>query len=139
MLIRQGRKHLGSATATSRSDPEGSAALLYDAARKALAAVLANQGLRATAAGGHLATYEAVHAQLVPPLGAVINPLTVYAGSAIRPSTRQPTSRRRLWKPPISSRTSPRPVTLSRPVLASSIRCRCTENGSADGFVGRFG
>lgn len=74
MLIQQARKHLGSAAATSRSDPEGSAALLYDAARKALTGVLANQGLRATAAGGHLATYEAVHAQLVPPLGAVIRP-----------------------------------------------------------------
>jgi hypothetical protein len=74
MLIEQAYKHLDSAASASRSDPEGSAALLYDAARKALTGVLANQGLRATAAGGHLATYDAVHAQLVPPLGAILKP-----------------------------------------------------------------
>lgn len=48
--------------------------MLYDAARKALSAVLANQGLRATSSGGHLALYNAVFAQLEPPLGNTIKP-----------------------------------------------------------------
>lgn len=48
--------------------------MLYDAARKALAAVLENQGLRATSRGGHIAVREAVSAQLDPPLGAVLRP-----------------------------------------------------------------
>ena len=43
--------------------------MLYDAARKALCSVLENQGLRATSRGGHIAVYEAVNAQLDPPLG----------------------------------------------------------------------
>ncbi|OUZ11930.1 hypothetical protein BHE97_03385 [Aeromicrobium sp. PE09-221] len=37
---------------------------LYAAARKALAAVLAKQGLRATSQGGHLAAQHAIEAQL---------------------------------------------------------------------------
>jgi hypothetical protein len=47
---------------------------MYDAARKALAAVLNNQGLRPTTGGGHLAAYEAVRAQLDPPMGHVLRP-----------------------------------------------------------------
>jgi hypothetical protein len=43
-------------------------------ARKALAAILENQGLRATSRGGHIAVREAVSAQLDPPLGAVLRP-----------------------------------------------------------------
>jgi len=42
---------------------------LYDAARFALTAILAQQGLRPTRVGGHLAVVEAVRAQLDPPLG----------------------------------------------------------------------
>jgi hypothetical protein len=55
-------------------DPPGGYALLYDAARKALAAVLENQGLRATTRAGHLAVYEATRAQLDPPMGKVPQP-----------------------------------------------------------------
>jgi hypothetical protein len=47
---------------------------LYDAARKALNAVLENQGLRATSRGGHIAVLDAVSAQLDPPLGSVLRP-----------------------------------------------------------------
>jgi hypothetical protein len=39
-----------------------------------LAAVLENQGLRATSRGGHIAVREAVSAQLDPPLGGVLRP-----------------------------------------------------------------
>lgn len=73
-LIESARRHLVSAGSAANADPDGCAALLYDAARKALAAVLANQGLRATSDGGHLAIYDAVTAQLDPPLGKVLRP-----------------------------------------------------------------
>ena len=73
-LLESARRHLVSAAATADDDPDGCAALLYDAARKSLAAVLANQGLRATSNGGHLAIYDAVTAQLDPPLGKILRP-----------------------------------------------------------------
>jgi hypothetical protein len=68
------RTHVGSAQRLLDSDPEGAYTLAYDAARRALAAVLQNQGLRATGRGGHTAVYEAVRAQLDPPLGAILRP-----------------------------------------------------------------
>ena len=74
VLLRQARRHLDSARAIAVADAVGAYQLLYDAARKALAAVLENQGLRATSRGGHIAVREAVSAQLDPPLGAVLRP-----------------------------------------------------------------
>ncbi|MEU2429596.1 MULTISPECIES: hypothetical protein [unclassified Streptomyces] len=68
------RTHVGSARQLAATDPEGAYTLAYDAARRALAAVLQNQGLRATSRGGHLGVYEAVRAQLDPPLGSVLRP-----------------------------------------------------------------
>ncbi|MFE7791176.1 hypothetical protein [Streptomyces sp. NPDC057460] len=56
------------------SDPEGAYTSAYDAARRALAAVPQNQGLRATSRGGHRAVYEAVRAQPDPPLGSILRP-----------------------------------------------------------------
>ena len=73
-LLDQARQHLVSARAVVENDPEGAYAIGYDASRKALAAVLENQGLRATSRGGHVAVYRSVHAQLDPPLGAVLRP-----------------------------------------------------------------
>jgi hypothetical protein len=73
-MLAQARRHLTSAQEICGNDPEGGYALLYDAGRKALAAVLGNQGLRPSSAGGHLAVYEAVRAQLDPPMGAVLSP-----------------------------------------------------------------
>ena len=74
VLLDQARRHLSSAQAIADSDAAGAYQLLYDAARKALAAVLENQGLRATSRGGHIAVREAVSAQLDPPLGAMLRP-----------------------------------------------------------------
>jgi hypothetical protein len=68
------RKHIASARLLLDSDPEGAYTLAYDGARRALAAVLQNQGLRATSRGGHIAIYDAVLAQLDPPLGSVLRP-----------------------------------------------------------------
>jgi hypothetical protein len=48
--------------------------MVYDAARKALTAMLENQGLRPTTRGGHLAVYEAARAQLDPPMGQMLRP-----------------------------------------------------------------
>lgn len=73
-LIAQARKHLDSAAKVCESDPDGGYALVYDAARKALTAILENQGLRPTSRGGHLAVYHAVRAQLEPPMGAKLRP-----------------------------------------------------------------
>ncbi|WP_236808213.1 hypothetical protein [Amycolatopsis albispora] len=68
------RTHIASARLLIDSDPEGAYTLAYDGARRALAAVLQNQGLRATSRGGHIAVYEAVRAQLDPPLGSTLRP-----------------------------------------------------------------
>jgi len=71
-LTAQARAHLASATSICADDPAGGYAMTYDAARKALTAVLENQGLRPTTRGGHLAVYQAVRAQLSPPLGDIL-------------------------------------------------------------------
>lgn len=73
-LLAQAGKHLTSAGEVCDQDPAGGYALVYDAARKALTAVLENQGLRPTTRGGHLAAYEAVRAQLDPPMGKILRP-----------------------------------------------------------------
>ncbi len=73
-LIRQAGAHLASAHRIADDDPVGAFQLLYDAARKALCAVLENQGIRATSRGGHIAVLEAVAAQLDPPLGKILRP-----------------------------------------------------------------
>jgi hypothetical protein len=74
LLLSQARLHVASAAAIADSDPAGAYQLLYDAARKSLAAVLENQGVRATSRGGHIAVRDAVTAQLDPPLGGVLRP-----------------------------------------------------------------
>ena len=73
-LLAQARRHLANAQGAAAKDPEGAYGTLYDAGRKALWAVLANQGLRPTTRGGHLAVYDTVRAQLDPPMGAQLRP-----------------------------------------------------------------
>lgn len=72
-LIVSARSQLASA-ALPQNDPQTAYDALYSAARKGLTAILENQGLRPTTRGGHLAPYEAVRAQLDPPLGPIIRP-----------------------------------------------------------------
>nr|WP_269809923.1 hypothetical protein [Kineosporia rhizophila] len=67
--------HLQTAQSVSDLDPEIAYGALYAAARKALTALLIQQGLRPTRAGGHEVVIEAVQAQLVPPLGEVMRPM----------------------------------------------------------------
>lgn len=71
-LIAQARTHIASAVKVCADDPAGGYALAYDGARKALTAILENQGLRPTTRGGHVAVLEAVRAQLDPPMGRVL-------------------------------------------------------------------
>jgi hypothetical protein len=63
-LLVEAQRHLQSASALGQADPPGAYDMLYSAARKAMSAALAVQGLRATSQGGHLAVQEAVIAQL---------------------------------------------------------------------------
>uniref|UniRef100_UPI001359CC03 HEPN domain-containing protein n=1 Tax=Agromyces humi TaxID=1766800 RepID=UPI001359CC03 len=62
--------HIASAKAIQHSDQPAALAIAYDAARKALAAILLNEGLRPTSIGGHIACIDAVDAQVRPPLDA---------------------------------------------------------------------
>ena len=73
-LLRQSRNHLLSALKLADSDPEGAYSALYDAARKALVAVLEVQGLRPTTKGGHFIICEALEVQINPPFDDVIAP-----------------------------------------------------------------
>lgn len=63
-LLAEAERHLVSAERVADTDPPMAYDSLYSAARKALAAVLAKQGLRATSRGGHLAAQRAIEAQL---------------------------------------------------------------------------
>ncbi len=70
VMIVRARTHLRTASDALDSDPTGAFQMAYDAARKALAAILANQGLRATTApGAHAVLLETCLAQLDPPMG----------------------------------------------------------------------
>lgn len=73
-LISQARTHAAAAASITDLDPAGAYQLTYDGARKALVAVLQNQGLRPTRTGGHVAVYDAVSAQLDRALGQIIRP-----------------------------------------------------------------
>lgn len=63
-LITKARQHLVTAEAVAPTDPDIGMDALHNANRKALEAVLLDQGLRTTRDGGHTAPYEAAKAQL---------------------------------------------------------------------------
>lgn len=73
-LIDKARLHLQTARSLAEADPEIAYDALYGAARKALTAVLRQQGLRPTREGGHEAVIQAAEAQLVPPAGPILRP-----------------------------------------------------------------
>lgn len=56
-------------------DAELAYAAVHDAVRKALAAMLQAQGLRATTTGGHLAVQHAVKAQFAATMGTLLRPI----------------------------------------------------------------
>lgn len=71
-LVESARRHLTSAATIRQTDLEGAYAALYDAARKACAALLEAQGLRATSRGGHIALRDAVFAQFADLSGGAV-------------------------------------------------------------------
>ena len=62
-VLEQARRRLKIAEAALTIDPDGAYTNAYDAARLAATALLAQQGLRPTQAGGHRAVEEALLAQ----------------------------------------------------------------------------
>jgi hypothetical protein len=109
--------HLATAAVVAGTDPEIAYDALYAAARKALSALLVQQGLRPTRSGGHEVAIEAAYAQLVPPLGEVLRPFRRikrrrndgdYAGSEDQ-----------IHEERTSTQTSPPPPRSSRPPPAS--------------------
>lgn len=75
-LVAESKVRLASARLVLESGDNSTAGIIaYDSARLALSAILANEGLRTTTAGGHYALFEAVSAQLGgSTLGATLNP-----------------------------------------------------------------
>jgi len=61
--LERARRSLDAARIIAAAAPNSSIILAYDAARQACVALLAQQGLRPTTAGGHYAIEEAVRAQ----------------------------------------------------------------------------
>jgi hypothetical protein len=68
-LVEDAETHMRSADAIADFDYPGAFQLGYDAARKACTALLAQQGLRSTQKGGHIAVADAVRAQFNGPNG----------------------------------------------------------------------
>jgi HEPN domain-containing protein len=64
------RRGLEAARVLAESAPDSSVVLAYDAARQACVALLAQQGLRPTTAGGHYVVEEVIRAQFGPTLRA---------------------------------------------------------------------
>ncbi len=62
-LVAEAEKHLAAAEAIEAIDETGAFQLAYDGARKACSALLAQQGLRSTTRGGHVAVQDTMRAQ----------------------------------------------------------------------------
>lgn len=69
--LRKAAQRLDTAAAIVVDDPESAFVLAYDAARFVGEAMLAQQGLRSTQAGGHVAVAEAVRFQFAGPFTAL--------------------------------------------------------------------
>lgn len=65
-LLKKAAVTLETARSAIERDPDSAFVLAYDAARQAVTALLAHQGLRPTTKGGHLAVERAVRAQFGP-------------------------------------------------------------------------
>lgn len=126
-LVAEARRHLASAqTLAATTDTSLAFLAAYDAARKALTAVLAVQGLRASGGdGGHAVLLDAVRPQF-PSRKPVLQAFDWMRGRGTPRSTRTPTAR------PPPSRTSPRRFP-RRPRSSTSSRCSWRRSRSADG------
>ena len=61
--VERAERTTSTARTVANADPDSAYVLAYDAARQACAALLAQQGLRATSEGGHYVVEEVVRAQ----------------------------------------------------------------------------
>lgn len=68
--LERARRSLDAARVLAEPAPDSCVVLAYDAARQACVAILAQQGLRPTTAGGHYAIEEVIRAQFGPVLRA---------------------------------------------------------------------
>jgi hypothetical protein len=66
VALARARRLLTSAATLLDTDPDTAVVLAYDAARQAGTAILAQQGLRATVSGGHIAVERTLRAQFEP-------------------------------------------------------------------------
>lgn len=66
LLLARASTTMATARSVVESDPDSAFVLAYDAARQALTALLAHQGLRPTTKGGHVAVERAARAQFGP-------------------------------------------------------------------------
>ena len=65
-LLTKAAVTLATARSAAERDPDSAFVLAYDAARQAMTALLAHQGLRPTTKGGHFAVERAARAQFGP-------------------------------------------------------------------------
>lgn len=65
-LMRKASTTVQTARSVIETDPDSAFVLAYDAARQALTALLAHQGLRPTTSGGHYVVEQAIKAQFGP-------------------------------------------------------------------------
>jgi len=65
-LLARAAVTLGTARSAAERDPDSAFVLAYDAARQAVTALLAHQGLRPTTKGGHYAVEQVARAQFGP-------------------------------------------------------------------------
>lgn len=66
LLLARASTTMTTARSVVETDPDSAFVLAYDAARQALTALLAHQGLRPTTRGGHVAVERAARAQFGP-------------------------------------------------------------------------
>lgn len=74
-MLDQANQHVRSVNTLASEDPYAAYSLIHDAIRKALAAMLQAQGLRATTAGGHITVQHAIFAQFEPTMGRMLRSL----------------------------------------------------------------
>jgi hypothetical protein len=90
-MLHQARAHLTSAALVVENDPTGAFVLAYDSARKTLAAILVNQGLRAGGDGAHTVLLDVVLAQLDRLWAGPFGPFPGCVRCVTTPSTPHPT------------------------------------------------
>ena len=128
-LIEKARLHLQTSRSLVEVDPEIAYDALYAAARKALTAVLRQQGLRPTREGGHEVVIRAAEAQLVPPPAQFCGRIGVSAAFAALATTKPP---KEPCTPKTSTPTYPSHRRSSTPQPTSCHTCPSSHHNAAN-------